>query len=350
MNILISENVTYRVAFRLNGGHSFGMGHVVRCLAVAHEIKKKIHVEILFVVNNSPEAILLIEREGFSLKTYIHDEAEEVYIILCQYKPDIIFNDFPHSSIAYMEKIKNLCTTINYDDGGAGCIYADFLLHVQYKTRSEFMGNKAYLYGFKFLILRDEFSSYRGKGVCKRINEDPLKLLIMMGGSDPANLTVKVLKDIQNIEKRLYVNIVIGAGYCHQNEFEKCLLESRHNIFLHNNVDADELLNLMVEADIGVAHYGITGLEMACVGLPFVAIAHNIEELEKNRLAEYQFCIDAGLCDSLKEGDISTCINILLNNRTIREKLSKKAMSNVDAKGLNRVTKLIIDILEKKKR
>jgi len=346
LNKLISENGKYRVAFRLNGGHHFGMGHVVRCIAVAHELNKLITVNILFVVNNSPETIAFIEKNGFSVKTYIHSETDEVYQILCLYKPDIIFNDLPHSTVEYMKKIKGLCSSINYDDGGSGCKYADYLLHVQYKTRNEFVGKKSYFSGFEYLILRDEFSAYREKGLCKRINEDPLRVLIMMGGSDPANLTVKVLKDIQNIEKPLDVNIVTGAGYRHQNEFEKCSKESKHKISLHINANADELLNLMVQADIGVAHYGITGLEMACIGLPIVAIAHNLEELNENRLGEYEFCIDAGLFDSLKEGEISSCIKKLLDNKILREQLSEKAMSIIDAKGLNRVTKFIKDVLQ----
>lgn len=348
ISVFSLKKITYKVAFRLDGGHHFGMGHVVRCLAVAHELKKQIAVKILFVVNNSPEIIAFIEKTGFSVKTYNNSEVDEVYKILCQYKPDMIFNDLPHSTEEYMQKIKGLCSSINYDDGGDGCKHADYLLHVQYKTRNEFVGNKNYLYGFEYLILRDEFSSYREKEFYKRINKDPIKVLIMMGGSDPANLTVKVLKDIQSIEKTLEVNIVTGIGYRYKNEFEKCSMESNHKLFLHTNETAEKLLNLMIQADIGVAHYGITGLEMACTGLPIVAIAHNREEFNENRLTEYGFCIDAGFCETLKEGEISNCINILLTDMEIREQLSKNAMLSVDAKGLDRVAKLVIGILRKR--
>jgi len=169
----------------------------------------------------------------------------------------------------------------------------------------------------------------------------------MMGGSDPDNLTVKVLKDIQNIKKYLDINIVIGAGYRYQAELEKCVRDSKHRVLIYTNVIADELLNLMMQADIGIAHYGITAYEMACVGLPFVAIAHNSEEFNENRLVEYGFCIDAGLCDTLKPGDISSYLNELLNSESVREQLSKKGMDSVDAKGLTRTADLIVHILKK---
>lgn len=348
MHNLTDKRAIYKVAFRLDGGHHFGMGHVVRCLAIARELNKRISVNILFIVNKSSEIMFLIEKQGFDVKTYNHNETDDVYNILYQYKPDIIVNDLPFSSADYMKKIRTLCSSINYDDGGPGCIYADYLIHVQYKTRTEFVGRKGYLYGFEYLILRDEFSLYREKVTYKPMAKDRLKVLFMMGGSDPANLTVKALKDIQKIGKNLDINIITGLGYRYQAELEMCIKESRHKVFLHTDVNADELLNLMIQADIGVAHYGITGLEMACIGLPIVAIAHNSEEFNENRLVEYGFCIDAGLCDNLKDGDISSCVNILLNNKNICEQLSKKGMDSVDGKGLGRVTELMIGILENK--
>lgn len=347
MDKLIYDNVTYKVAFRLDGGHSFGMGHIVRCLAIARELKKRIPVNILFVINNSPEIISLVEKDGFSVKIYNDNETDEVYNILNQYQPGLIFNDLPHSSVDYMKKINDLAPSINYDDGGDGGIFADYLIHVTYKTRTEFVGCDGYLYGLEYLILRDEFFLYREKETLRRNNKSHLKVLVMMGGSDPDNLTVKVLRDIQNIKKHLDINIVTGAGYHYHAELEKCVRESRHSVLTYTNVIADELLSLMMQADIGIAHYGITAYEMACVGLPFVAIAHNREEFNENRLVEYGFCIDAGLCDTLKPGDISSYLNELLNSESLRERLSKKAMDSVDGKGLIRVADLIVHVLGK---
>ena len=341
------ENLTYKVAFRLDGGHHVGMGHIVRCLAVAHELKKRIAVNILFIVNDNPESISFIEKNGFLVKKYIHNEIDEVCEILNQHKPDIIFNDLQHSSEDYMKKIRKICPSINYDDGGPGCILADNLIHVTYKTRNEFMGTSGYLHGPEYLILRDDFCLYRGKESYKKNQSTSLNLLVMMGGSDPANLTVKVLDDLQNIETYLDINIITGVEYHYQAELEKCVVESKHKVNQYNNVKIEELLKLMTQADIGIVHYGITAYEMACVGIPFVAIAHNREEFNENRLTEYGFCIDAGLCDNLKKGNISFCLNKLINNKSLRKQLSEKGMNSVDAKGLTRISNIIIDILEK---
>ena len=341
------NRIAYKVAFRLDGGHHFGMGHVVRCIAVAHELKKRMNVNILFIVNNSKESISLIENEGFSVEKYILNEVEEVYEILKKHKPDVVFNDLPYSSEEYMKKSKTICTSINYDDGGPGCIYSDNLIHVTYKTRSDFMASESYLYGPAYLILRDEFYYYREKVRNKVISEEPVKILIMMGGSDPANLTIKALKDFQNINKYLDISIITGIGYRYHEDLEKCIQESNHKVYKYSNVKVDELMKIMSQVDVGVVHYGITAYEMACVGLPFVAIAHNSEEFNENKLTEYDFCVDAGLCDNLKMGDISFCLNKLLNNKILCKQLSENGMNSVDAKGLIRVTSLIIDVLDK---
>lgn len=341
------NKLIYKIAFRLDGGHHFGMGHVVRCIAIAHELKKRIDVKILFVVNDSPECISIIEKDGFSTKKYVHNEIEEVYKILYQFKPDVIFNDLPYSSEEYMEKIKELSLSINYDDGGPGSKLSDNLIHVTYKTRNELVGKMNYLYGPEYLILRNEFLLYREKTFNKTINLSPISILIMMGGSDPANLTVKALIDLQNINTKLDINIVTGIGYHYQTDIEKCIKDSKHNVFQYNNVKIHELLKIMTQADIGVVHYGITAYEMACVGLPFVAIAHNSEEFNENRLTEYGFCVDAGLCDNLKKGDIAISLNKILTDISLRKELSIKGMDSVDAKGLSRVSNLIIEAIKK---
>ncbi|MGD9605738.1 MAG: PseG/SpsG family protein [Bacilli bacterium] len=348
MDKFIYERATYKVAFRLEGGHHLGIGHVVRCLAVARELNKRISVNILFIINNSSEIISLIEKDNFPFKVYFHNETDEVYNILYEYNPHIIVNDLPCSSVEYMEKIKTLCPTINYDDGGGGCIHADYLIHVTYKTFTRLLGNKGYIYGPEYLILRDEFFLHRVKASYRIINNDGLKILITMGGSDPANLTIRALKDIQKIKNHLEIKIITGVGYRYHTELEQCIRESKHKVFLYKNVNVDQLLNLMTQADIGIVHYGITAYEMACVGLPFVAIAHNSDEFTKNRLIEYGFCLDAGLCDNLNESDIPFCVNKLLNNKKFREQLSKNGMNRVDAKGLIRIVNLVIDVLEKR--
>ena len=145
----------------------------------------------------------------------------------------------------------------------------------------------------------------------------------------------------------MYMNIV--AGYRQRAELDSVVGKSKHNVHIHTDISSDGLLKLMTHADIGISHYGITAYEMACVGLPFVAIAHNIEEFEENRLSEYGFCLDAGLCSTLIEGNIASHINILLNDKSIREQLSQKGIETIDANGLFRITNLIIEAVSKRK-
>lgn len=343
----IYHQVPYRVAFRLYGGHNMGMGHVVRCLAIAQELGKRQPVDILFVVNNSPEVLQAIEKAGFPVKTHTETHKDEAYQILYQYKPDLIFNDLPHSSEHYMKQIQPLCPTMNYDDGGSGCTYADYLIHVTYKTRPELIGKKGYFYGPQYLILRDEFFSYRKRVDHREMSEIPLSILIIMGGSDPASLTVKALDDIESMDRVLDIKVVTGAGFRYRDALAASVRETKHTILQYTNISADKLINLIIQSEIGIVHYGITAYEMACMGLPFVAIAHNKEEFDENRLTEYGFCLDAGLWDKLSKGDIAHYLTELLNNKSFCEQLSIQGMSTVDARGLVRVTDLILNVIGK---
>ena len=114
------------------------------------------------------------------------------------------------------------------------------------------------------------------------------------------------------------------------------------------DVNDSELLQLMLDSDMGIGHYGISIYEMASVGLPMVAIAHTDEEFNKGRINEYDFCVNLGLGKLLEKDDIALGVNKLITDKAVRQELSKEGMKIVEGEGLYRVTNLILDILENK--
>ncbi|MFQ5786830.1 MAG: hypothetical protein ACE5H1_02520, partial [Thermodesulfobacteriota bacterium] len=56
------------VLFRVDGSHSLGMGHIVRCIAFADGLKRK-GISCLFLIKNYDDRVAnLISKRGFNVE------------------------------------------------------------------------------------------------------------------------------------------------------------------------------------------------------------------------------------------------------------------------------------------
>src|SRR5208282_5262753 len=95
------------------------------------------------------------------------------------------------------------------------------------------------------------------------------KVLVTMGGSDPDNITERVLQVIL-AKRELEATVVAGGSNPHLRELRMVVEEHRGTSHLVEN--ATNMPELIAQADVAVAGAGTTSLEMCFLGLPAVLI------------------------------------------------------------------------------
>jgi RimJ/RimL family protein N-acetyltransferase len=161
-----------------------------------------------------------------------------------------------------------------------------------------------------------------------------------MGGSDPHNTTLKVLRALERLRCRpLQVCAVVGASNPHQPSLQQEIERLGPEFQLARNADIPAL---MAWADLAVAAGGITSWELAFMGLPsaVIVLADNQRPVAC-ALGEAGVALNLGGHEELAPQTIAPALESLALSPTEREAMSAKARMLVDGQGARRVANLL---------
>jgi UDP-2,4-diacetamido-2,4,6-trideoxy-beta-L-altropyranose hydrolase len=340
-----------KLFIRADASTQIGSGHVMRCLTLADELKQW-ETETSFICRKeSGNLIRLIETKGFKVYSLpagidVESDRELTQNILKKQTifPDWFIIDHYELDISYESSLRQIVKNIMVIDDIANRQHdCDLLLDQNYclnRNRYKRLTPQhcTQLLGPQYVLLRPQFRETR-KDLKKCHPERKLgrrRLFVFLGGSDPGNVTYKVLRAIQMFETPdIAVDVVIGSSNPHRCEVET-LISLMPCATCH--VQVENMAELMATADIGVGAAGITTWERCCVGLPSIVIilAENqrkvAETLDKSRVV-----INLGWHETLTESDLKKAIEKLIKNTEVRTMMSIKSQEIVDGRGTERV-------------
>jgi UDP-2,4-diacetamido-2,4,6-trideoxy-beta-L-altropyranose hydrolase len=228
------------------------------------------------------------------------------------------------------------------DYGHAGFYHADWVLNQNISAREELYAKRSpdtkLLLGPKFAMLRKEFLAY--KGWQREIAPVAKKILVTLGGSDPDNVTLKVIQELIDLD--LHAKVVIGGSNPHLCEIENFLHSQKDSTALIEViVNATNMPELMAWADFAVAAAGSTCWELAFMGLPsiFVILAENQVSIASRLEAEgFGICLGNGV--GLKKDKLAEAISALARDNNFLKIVSKIGRGLVDGEGTATICKI----------
>ena len=193
--------------------------------------------------------------------------------------------------------------------------------------------------GTKYVLLRREFLKWRGWK--REIPKIASKVLVTLGGGDPDNVTLKVIKALEHVKaSELEAVIIAGGSNPHYEKLQSAIENSKYALRLER--DATNMPELMTWSDVAISAGGITAWESAFMGLPSIILI-----LFANQRPIAEKLDKAGVAVNLKQHKNFTSVsiaheiaNLLVASRK-RTKMSQRAQELIDGEGISRVLMLL---------
>ncbi len=237
----------HKVYIRADAGTSIGLGHVIRCIALAQMLKNDF--DICFFCLAVPDKIATaLAEENFKLK-YI--TAESDFLNMLQAK-DIVVLDGYGFDTGYQKKIKDAgASLVCIDDLHDKEFYADLIInHAPGVSKNDYkvQDYTEFALGSSYALLRSPFLK---AALLNRQVEKIDSVLICFGGADNKNLTNQALAATMNAAELKKINVVLGAAYL-QEETLMELVSSDKRIELYRSLSDEEMLLVMQQSGAAI--------------------------------------------------------------------------------------------------
>lgn len=335
------------IAIRADGGHSIGMGHIMRCVALAQALQDK-GCRVYFIVQPDPavEAVLkkrLNDDAGvISIESHddLNDELGSLEDILCCHAIEVLVVDHYGADQAYLIETKNMVDElVSIDDLNFFAFPSDIVINgniyapdMEYKS---LYGNTKFLLGPRYLLVREEFRNLPKRCAKEKVE----RILVTMGGSDLMGLTAKALRVLQGIGSDIAVDVVMGAAF---NDKDAVEIEVSRMSNVNLLYDVDDMAELMLKADLAISAAGSTLYELAACGVPTIALVQADNQVAMAESMDKAGCIvNLGWGDRVDLADMKHVIKTLTEDKINRQHMADAGQSMVDGLGAMRCAKIL---------
>jgi len=334
---------------RVDGSSSSGTGHFMRCLALAQAWRKTGSV-VFAVAQCTPALEERVRGEGFEVRKLpvepgTRGDEQATTSLALQAGAIWVVVDGYQFGADYQRAIKSAgLRLLFFDDYGHADYYcADLVINQNsgadagtYTRREPYT---RLLLGSRYVLLRSEFLTWQDWR-----RETPTvarRVLVTLGGSDPSNVTGKVVKALRMVEDVEGV-VVVGGSNPHWSSLkaDRRKLATAFELV----VDPKNMPELMARADIAITAAGATLWEMAFMGLPSLVIL-----LADNQRINAEFAKRTGLGiylgwhKDVNPQRVAGALTAFAHDRQRREVISEELRKMVDGQGAMRVVGAMLD-------
>lgn len=327
-----------RIVFRVIGSKDVGMGHIARCLALAHEIADH---EIRFVCDAESEiAVSKLAGYDYWLGVYSKEDIEAAILDLM---PDLVVNDMLNTEADYIRRLKkNRIRVVNFEDLGSGASEADLTINDLYDD--PVIPGDNILWGREWFFVRDEFAD----AAPRKFRDQVRRLLIAFGGTDPSDYTLRVLRTILGYcaSNDIEIDIVTGDGYANTKELVTLIAATPTPKLRHIHVTG-VMSDLMEQVDIAICSNGRTVYELAHMNVPAIVLSHHERERAHDYACEANGFVPLGIAhgDAMQDQLLRT-LQQLVEDTDHRRKLFDAVKTADFAKNKRHTVSRILELLD----
>ena len=343
--------MTGTLMIRADAGLEMGTGHVMRCLALAQAWQDAGGKAVFALAESTPtidERLLSEDMDLVKLTSGVgtEEDANETAALAQARQAAWVVVDGYRFGAGYQQRLKAAKLNVLFidDTGECGPYSAAVVLNQNVQAQEAMYQSREpstqLLLGPQYALLRREFRPWRGW----KLRAPPVarRLLVVMGGSDSDNITLKTIEAIRALRGReLEVTVVVGGSNPHWGTLQRAASISAVMIELRRN--SSSMVELMAGADLAISAGGGTCYELAFMEVPtlLVTAARN-QAPTCQAMAQCGAAIDLGWFHSLDARELANRLHKIIPDRALRQSLMENARALVDGGGSQRVTGVLL--------
>ncbi len=274
--------IKQNVLIRCDASTAIGLGHITRCLVLANEFRDAGH-KVIFAMKNHMLGIEKAIENNFEVLVASDDKFDYdkwIQKIANDKNINIFIGDvrdgLPIETINKLKEKKILTVAIDEPSEYRKACDLCFYPPVPQVDELDWNGFKGEIYkGWEYVILRPEF--YKDY---KKVKNVIPNILVMMGGTDPYNLTLEVVKQLLSLEEEINISVVIKKDHLDYNAIKA----------LGNNINVySEIVNIaefLTKIDFGIISFGVSAYELLAMQIPAIHICLDEDHWKASEIFE----------------------------------------------------------------
>lgn len=357
----MTPGATPRIVFRADASLEIGTGHVMRCLALADELRRR-DAACEFVCRELPgHRADEIRHRGFDVHvlpppTNPHGwlgvpaalDEMETRAALGDRPVDALVVDHYGLDAAWEAALRPAVNRIMVIDDLADRPHeCDVLLDQNLgRLPGDYEGRVpawcTLLCGAEFALLRPEFAALRPRSLERRDGGGLRSILVTLGGIDKDNATGRVLAVLggADLPQQLVVTVVMGsrAPWLENVQAQVAELPFRAEVV----VDVDDMAQRMAASDFAIGAAGTTSWERCCMGLPSaLAVLADNQAFLCRELAAAGAAFDLGAPEVIEQ-TLPPILVRITSEPTALGTMSAAAAAVCDGRGTTRVADALL--------
>lgn len=356
------------IAIRADANDTVAMGHMMRCITIAKQLRRKGSRVLFFTADEYPEELL--QQAGMD-RICLHTDWNRMEDEIPKLREELVkagckklLVDSYQATEKYFDRLGDICKIIYIDDCFEGVYPVDMLInynayHVRFPYAETYENRDKrtkLLLGTSYVPLREEFQkeavreSENEVEVPKQENKtqdvtEISHVLLSSGGGDVYNALAGIIREAVKEEALKHVVFHAVVGRFNQNGKELEQLAAQYpNIRLHYNVS--NMAELMEQCTAAVSAAGTVLFELSAMQVPtvFFVCADN-QQYDSEFFAQEERMLFAGDIRRERERcleDIIKCLKQLLEDGELRKRMQKALHEVTDGNGASRIADEIL--------
>lgn len=343
------------IGFRADANDIVATGHMMRCITIARQLKKRGEDVCFFIADHYAVSMLKkAEMDYVCLHTEWDSMEEELPVLLTELTKkgcDKVLVDSYQATPDYLEKLSEKYKTIYIDDMFESVYPVNMVInynayHIQFPYREVYENDVKLLLGTVYVPLREEFSV--GAGAQSREDEENNKnVLLSCGGGDTYQALIGILAEAvkQDSLKDVVFHTIVGR-FNKNYDGLKALSQQYDQIKLY--CDVNNMAQLMSQCKAAVSAAGTMLFELCAMQVPTVFFVcadnqkYDSDFFEKNQIMLFagdirdnrEACVEK-VCDKLAK---------ILQDKKMCNDMKGKLHEVTDGNGAARIAEEIINL------